>query len=345
MTRLFLIIAALVAFAAPLPGADADTDWQAIVALDAGPRQRGAKPAQLPSITFEHLRNQERALRSFLAAHSTDARAFEARLRLARLLSLRAELQAQAAPAEINKLLVELEKTATPAQLVEIEFTKISDAMRRLRQPSAAQREELLAMARRFQAAHPNDARVPALLAEVATLFDLQPQTKETLLREAQPLARDDELKARIADDLRRCGLVGKVVPFQFKAAGTAGIDLRNYRGKMVLLIFFAGWSPPAVDALDALQRAALELPKGRIQLIGVSLDTKPDRLVTLIREKKITWPIACDGRGWESPLVRALGINAVPTVWLIDQEGRLRSLNALEGTVAQVRALLREQG
>ena len=156
-------------------------------------------------------------------------------------------------------------------------------------------------MARHFQSAHPDDARLGALLAEVATLFDLQPQTKETILLDAQRLTADDELKARIADDLRRCALVGKTVPFNFKPAGTAGIDLRNYRGKVVLLIFFAGWSPPALEALDALQRAAVELPKGRVQFVGVSLDTKRERLVALAREKKITWPVACDGRGWES--------------------------------------------
>ena len=56
-----------------------------------------------------------------------------------------------------------------------------------------------------------------------------------------------------------------------------------------------------------------------------------------------MTWPVACDGKGWESPLVRGLGINALPTVWLLDAHGRLRSLNALESAVAQARQLLRE--
>lgn len=337
------LIIALAVLSRPVSGADPESDWQAIVALDAGPRQRATKPAQVPAITFEHLRQQERALHSFLSAHSADEHAFEARLRLARLLSLRAELQGKPAPPELARLLDELEKAATPTQRIEVEFTRISHAMRGLRQPAAAPREELLAMVRRFQAAHPDDSRVAALLAEVATLFDLQPQTKEALLRDAQRLTRDDELKARIADDLRRSALLGQTVPLRFKPEGTAGIDLRDYRGKVVLLIFFAGWSEPALEALDALQRAAAELPKGRVQFVGVSLDTKPDRLIALAQEKKITWPIACDGRGWESPLVRPLGINAVPTVWLLDKEGRLRSLNGLEGTVAQVRQLLRE--
>ena len=56
-----------------------------------------------------------------------------------------------------------------------------------------------------------------------------------------------------------------------------------------------------------------------------------------------VTWPVIFDGKGWESPLIRELGINELPTVWLLDAKGRLRSLNALEGTAAQVRQLLKE--
>jgi hypothetical protein len=41
---------------------------------------------------------------------------------------------------------------------------------------------------------------------------------------------------------------------------------------------------------------------------------------------------------------VRSLGINALPTVWLLDKQGKLRSLNALEGTTDQVRQLLNEK-
>ena len=58
------------------------------------------------------------------------------------------------------------------------------------------------------------------------------------------------------------------------------------------------------------------------------------------MKSRALTWPVAFDGKGWESPLVRGLGINALPTVWLLDARGRLRSLNALENTVAQIRQL-----
>ena len=42
-------------------------------------------------------------------------------------------------------------------------------------------------------------------------------------------------------------------------------------------------------------------------------------------------------GKGWDSPFARACGVNAVPTVWLVDSKGRLLSLNLLEETGKQL--------
>ena len=50
------------------------------------------------------------------------------------------------------------------------------------------------------------------------------------------------------------------------------------------------------------------------------------------------------DGKGWESPVVRDLGINGLPTVWLLDGKGRLRSLNALEGAAGKARQLFTDR-
>jgi hypothetical protein len=41
---------------------------------------------------------------------------------------------------------------------------------------------------------------------------------------------------------------------------------------------------------------------------------------------------------------VRGFGINLLPTVWLLDGHGRLRSLNALEGAAGLARELMRER-
>ena len=332
--RHFIIPLLVLALPLTARAGDAEADWQAVLALDAGPQRSAKSAAEAQTIAVEHLAKQERALRSFLAAHPGEAREFEAKLRLARLLPMRSAMQGGAPSREAQQILAELEKSATPAQRTEIDFTRITQTMRDLQQPTGPQRDTLLASARRFQAAHPDDPRLGALLAEVALLFDMQPKTMLALLLDAQPLARDDDLKARIADDLRRVEMLGNPVALRFKAADGRTLDVADHRGKVVLLVFFAVWSQPSIEALDRIQRAASDLPRDRVQLLGVSLDTKPERLAALLGERKITWPVACDGKGWDSPLARTLGVNALPTAWLLDAKGNLRSLNA---TVALV--------
>ena len=74
---------------------------------------------------------------------------------------------------------------------------------------------------------------------------------------------------------------------------------------------------------------------------MGVSLDTKPEPLGELLKSRSVAWPVIRDGKGWESPLIRGFGINTLPTVWLVDREGKLRSLDALENTAGQIQKVL----
>ncbi len=336
---------ALVMISVTARAGDVDTDWKAITALDAGPQEQPQTADAARSILLAHLAKQERAVRAFAAAHPKDVRAFEAQLRLARLLQIRGDLEeSDKLRAESRRLLDELEKTATSAQRVELDFSKIAALMRNLRDVTPARRAALLAAARKFESEYPTDRRVAALLAEVATLFDKEPKTKEALLLDAQPRATDPEIKARIADDLKRLRLLGEEVELSFTSVQGREIRLSELRGQPVLVVFFAGFSPPSLAALASIQRTLLELPAGRVSVVAVCLDEKRETLEGVMKSRNITWPVAFDGNGWESPLVRELGINKLPTVWLLDARGHLRSLNALDGLGAQIQQLLRER-
>jgi len=283
-------------------------------------------------------------LRAFITAHPEDEHAFEARLRLVRLLDIRGGFQgSEKARLEAAQMLAALEKTATPEQQAEVEFTKVTRLMRGAQKAPAAARTELLSAARKFQAEHPGDRRVAGLLAEVATLFDGQPRIKTTLLTDANALATDEGLKTRIADDLRRIDLLGTPIALKFTSAQGKEFNVEEYRGRLVLVVFFADFSPPSTEALGRLQKVIAELPKGSVAAVGVNLDAKREALDAAVKAAGLTWPVAFDGKSWGGELVRSLGINALPTVWLLDKQGKLRSLNALEGTTEQARQLLRE--
>ena len=315
-------------------------DWARVTALDAGPGVQPQTAGEARQLSLAHLEKQERALREYIAAHTGDENACDARLRLSRLLALRAELKSEPAPAEAARLLNDAQILATtPAQQADVDFARVSEKMRRLRgkRPSTLERDELLDAAQDFQRKHGEDHRLGMMLAEVSRLFDSQPKTKETLLLSAQKLTKDPGTLAQIADDLKRLSFFGKVLPLRFTALDGKRMDAKDWRGKSAIIVFFATWSTPSKKAFADLQRESA----GTV-FIGVSLDSERKSLDAFLAGQNVKPTIAWDGKSWDSPLVKALGINALPTTWLLDKDGVLRSLDALDETAEQLKKLAR---
>jgi len=323
----------------------AEEDWQAVVALDAGPGEQPKSPEAAAVMVVNFAARQERALRTFLAAHPGDEHAFEAKIRLSRVLQIRGDFeQSGKLHAEAAHLLESLDKTATPEQRPELEFAKVARMMRALHRSDAVECQALLEAARRFSGAYPNDRRVAALLTEVSTLFDNQPRTKESLLEDALTTAKEPDLKARINDDLKRVRLLGQVVTLSFTSVQGQEVNIDSFAGRPVFVIFFGEFSTQSMSAVDKLQAELKQLPPGAAAVLGVNLDIKRETVLDTLKTHHVAWPVAFDGKGWESPVVRGFGVNLLPTVWLLDGHGRLRSLNALEGAAGLARELMRER-
>lgn len=338
-----LLRCALIFCSTSLFAGDARDDWAAAIALDAGPGVKPKTAAEAYALALGHTEKQEKLLRGFLATHADDAHAFEATLRLARVLDLRAEMKSEPASEESASLLEKAGQIATsPERRTELEFAMLTRRMRkwRTKRPPIEERRALLEQARKFESAHPGDRRAPTLLAEIAALFDFEPATKESLLLRAKKLTKDPELTAQIADDLRRLTFLGKALPLRFTALDGRRVDVKSWQGKVVGIAFFATWSEPSKAALFALRQATAAAGE-RAEFVAISVDTDRDDLDGFLRTKGVTCPIAWDGKGWDGPLIQALGINAVPTAWLLDTKGVLRSLDALEEPDEQIRRLL----
>jgi len=322
--------------------AGAEEDWNQIVALDAGPQEHFTTREKALRVTTEFLGKQEYAYRQFLLQYPADAHALEVKLRLAHLLAVQADLQND--PSLKTESTALLDKLAADPALPEnrradVEFSRLSLFMKGVKNGGDSMREELLERIHAFQKKFPADARVASLLVETATLFDDRPAQKQWLLMEAQSLTKDDGLKHRIADDLHRISLLNTQVALKFTATNGKTVEVSKLTGKVVVICFFATWSPPSLLTLAHLP----DWPDDQVQVLGISLDRDPHGLDQLLAESKITWPVACDGKGWQGSIVRGFSINALPTVWVLDRIGRLRALNASDDPDSVVQALLRE--
>jgi protein-disulfide isomerase-like protein with CxxC motif len=325
---------------------EADRAWQVILEQAGGPGTRFPDQAAAMAAARSHLEKQESALREFRHRFSDDPRHYSAEIRLSAVLAARCRMTGlPSLRAEADKILADLEHDpATPAPIkADAAFARVTQGMEDgSRHADPATRDALLRDAHAFSAAYPGDRRMAGLLAELATLYDSDPAQKSALLAEAAPQATDEGLRQRIADDQRRLALLGHPVEGRLTPwDGTPPVGLAALHGKVVVILFWASWSLPALHELAALEQAAPAFKDQPVAFVTVSLDQDRAALAATIKAADLPWPVACDYRGWKGELVRTWGINALPTVWILDRTGNLTTLNARGQEADSIRAAL----
>ncbi len=351
-----LTLLALLLSAVHCAASDADTAWANIERLRQGPGQPTADaPEEVVQRMRAHLAAQERALGEFITRYPDDPRRYEAEIEYAGVMStLGASLSDRSRVEKSLQRLAALERSkSAPSKIrADAAFQRITTTMQTVNRAAAERPGEtarakntILESAQNFAATYPEDRRSARLLAEAATLLDDQPSRKRKALEQAQMLARDDATRQRIKDDLTRLALLGAQTDISFETLGGNRWSLDEQRGRVTVLAFWAGWSPPSVAWLAEFGKFARGLPGGRVAVATVSLDEKTSNARETMQKLGLSaWPTACFGDGWQDPLVRRLGINALPTVFVFDKEGRLRTLNARQGYESLIRQLVVEQ-
>ena len=121
----------------------------------------------------------------------------------------------------------------------------------------------------------------------------------------------------------------GKSAPeFSGKDIDGQPFRLSDYRGKVVLLSFWADWCQPC-QAQFPYERSLVERMRGRpFVLLGVNADEDKDKLRELMTREHITWPSWWDAGGnANSPgaIARQFNVHSWPTLYLVDHRGVIR--------------------
>jgi len=124
---------------------------------------------------------------------------------------------------------------------------------------------------------------------------------------------------------------IGAEAPL-FTSPDTAGhpINLKDFRGKYVLLDFWASWCIPCREENPNMVKAYAQFKDKNFTVLGVSLDqkNKHDAWVKAINDDGLNWNHVSDLTYWDNAVAKLYAIRSIPQNFLIDPKGKIVGAN-----------------
>ena len=178
-----------------------------------------------------------------------------------------------------------------------------------------------------FVKAHPGSFSAVYLLDGYANRMELS--EVETLNEMLLPTYKDTRNGKSIAKviEARKITAVGKTAP-DFNQPDTLGnaVKLSDFRGKYVLVDFWASWCGPCRAENPNLVKTFNRYKDKGFTVLGVSLDQpgKKEAWVAAIHKDNLEWTQVSDLKFWDNEVAVLYGIKAIPSNLLLDKEGKI---------------------
>ena len=140
---------------------------------------------------------------------------------------------------------------------------------------------------------------------------------------------------------------VKNFVPFEGVDLDGNKVSVADYKGKVLLVDFWASWCRPCIMEMPNFVAAYKKYKDQGFEVLGVSLDmagSESDVKETMA-ELGMTWPVLFDGKYWQSEPAVKNKIQSIPAVFLLDRNGRARYTGLLGAELEQaIEQLLAEK-
>ena len=131
----------------------------------------------------------------------------------------------------------------------------------------------------------------------------------------------------------RRMLLVGQTLKIDGQQADGTVFDWNAYRGRVVLVDFWATWCRPCLRELPNIKANYDKYHALGFDVVGINLDTSQRKLDQFVRAQKIPWTqlFSSDPQalGHEHPLATRFGVLQIPTSILVGKDGKVISIKA----------------
>nr|WP_255491568.1 TlpA disulfide reductase family protein [Hufsiella arboris] len=122
---------------------------------------------------------------------------------------------------------------------------------------------------------------------------------------------------------------IGQKAPgFKLNDPNGKPVDLDSYKGKYVLVDFWASWCAPCRQANPHVVAAYNEFKSKNFTVLGISLDKNKEAWLKAIKDDGLSWQHVSELKEWDSEIAKTYKVDAIPASFLLDPQGVIVAKN-----------------
>lgn len=348
--RPFLLLAAGSLILAPSPsalhaaanGADAkgkaaklsvDESWAKIERLRSEPAGQPKSQQELMQMITQWLKGQEEAGQDFIKAFPKDPRHYTAQMIVLEAQMQLAQITNGAqdnvpSPENASKLINEVLSAADAPEDAKAEAMFVRTMLMASTTEANVERDlaPILKSSTEYLTKYPNHKLAPQM-RQVQLQLAAQSKTPEadTILKQLSEDKNPEisEMAKHLVEGRQKLAeITSKPLDLKFKTTDGAEVDLAAERGKVVFLDFWASWCAPCMREMPHVVSIYKKYHNKGLEIYGISLDEDQAEMEAAAKKNGAAWPQYFDGKRFENDISTKFGVDAIPSVWLIDKKG-----------------------
>lgn len=245
----------------------------------------------------------------------------------------------QNAIVEGSKRIIQLTKDRTTPEFRAAEFDYISSSVMLLGNSGPAAQKKTYEQFRDYVRSKvkpdDNDLKMVLLAGQNLEQFADGKMARDAYLEFARILKekKNDALNVWITmleANAKRTDLPGKELVVKGKTVTGENFDIKSCRGKWTLVYFWTSWDASCRQEYPYMRKLYLDYREKGFEIVAISLDEDREKMAAFIRENEVPWINLWDDENRSSPVaVQQYGISSIPTMLLLDREGKVISMEA----------------